>query len=163
MHWAHPAMKLSASFFLLLALVAWFTGCNSGGGRGGVTVTLVDFKPAGTALPETRAVITLRVTNENLNPLGFSGSTHKLYLNGSYVGKATSSVPLGLPPVSSATQDVPILLEKPEFVKQAMRDQPVSSYRMESALFIMDGEERIQLKVRSEGSVDLRGLRAAAR
>lgn len=143
--------------FVLASLI--LAGC-SGVKLGGVTATVVDFRPTQASLLESTGTLTVRYTNENISPLGFSGSSHKLYLNGSYVGKAVSDRPFGVPPLNTVTQDVTLHLENLALVRQllAVRDSQTAAYRLESVLFQTVYEEKFEIKTRSEGSLDLRGL-----
>lgn len=130
-----------------------------------MSVALVDFRPTDASLLESRAVLTLRYTNENISPLGFSGSRHKLYLNGSYVGTAVSDQPFGIPPLTTTTQQVTIQLENLALIKQlvAIRESQTVAYRLESVLFQTIYEDKYQVKTNSEGSIDLRSLTAIAK
>lgn len=129
-----------------------------------MSVSLVDFRPTEAALLESRGTLTLRFTNESIAPLGYSGSTHKLYLNGKYVGKGVSDQPFGIPPLNTVTQDVTINLENMALVRQlmSMRDSQTASYRLESVFFQTVYEDDYRIKVESNGSLDLSGLSAAA-
>ncbi len=150
--------RLSA-IFVALACCAFVAGCTSFQ-LSGITVSLVDIKPAGAALLESSAVLTLRYTSENVMPVGLSGSTHKVYLNGTYVGKAVSKEPLGLAALSSSTQDVTVRFENLALLQQlvGMRDRQTAGYKIDSVLFVTSGEEKLDIKTSSSGSVDLRSL-----
>ena len=108
-----------------LALLGVVAGCGNGFKLTGVTVSLVDFKPAASALLESSAVLTVRYSNENVIPIGVSGSTHKIYLNGTYIGKAMSQEPIGLAALSSITQDVTVRFENLALIQQlvGLRDR----------------------------------------
>jgi LEA14-like dessication related protein len=123
-------------------------------------VSVVDFRPTDASLLESRGTLTLRVLNESIAPLGYSGSSHKLYLNGQYVGKGVSDRPFGIPPLSTVTQDVTINLENLALVRQlvSVRDSQSVSYRLESVLFQTVYEEDYQIKVQAQGSLDLRSF-----
>ena len=155
---------LRASFLILTVALLVLTGCGGPNRPMGISVSLVNFRPTETALFESRGILTLRYTNESISPLGYSGSSHKLYLNGTYVGKAVSDQPFGVPPVNSVTQDVTIMLENLPLVQQlvAVRDTQTASYRLDSTVFQTVYEEKYEIKLRSQGSVDLRGLVDAA-
>lgn len=149
---------LSWLFVAVIALAG--SGCASKYSLGGITVNLVNFQPSGAALLESSGVMTLRYTNENTIPIGLSGSTHKVYLNGSYVGKAVSKQALGLTALSTVTQDVTVNFENLALVKQlaSMREQQSASYKVQSTLYLTSGEENLSIKTESTGSVDLRAL-----
>ncbi len=146
--------------FLALGLAALFAGCSSATRPDSINVTVADLKAANSTVFETQLIVTLRYTSESLNAFGFSGSSHKLYLNGSYVGKAVSNTPIGLPPLSTTTQDVTLILENASLVKQliALQNEPVVRYRLESVLYTTAGEDEMKVKGTSEGTIDLRGL-----
>ncbi len=156
-----PRLFLRTGWLLAGLITLLFTsGCGSGYNLGNITVNLVNFMPASAALLESSGVMTLRYTNENTIPIGLSGSTHKIFLNGSYVGKTVSKQPLGLAALSTITQDVTVNFENLALVKQlvAMRDQQTASYRVDSILYLTSGEENLSIKTSSTGSVDLRAL-----
>jgi LEA14-like dessication related protein len=157
-------MKFNSPLALLvLGLSVFFGGCNSVDKSGGISVSVVDLKPLDASLLETQVLMTLRYTSESLNPVGFSGSTHKLYFNGAYIGRAVSHAPLGLPPLSTTTRDVTLMIENSALVKQvlAMQGQAVANYRLESVLFLTSGDTDLKVKTDSEGTLDLRGLQSA--
>jgi LEA14-like dessication related protein len=154
-------LTLLASLTLLLHL----SGCAGTGKLGGVNVSVVDVRSAEPALLETKAVVTLRYLNENVVPIGISGSRHRLSINGTSVGQAVSNAPVGLPPLSTATQEVTLLIDNLAVVSmlQELSRRPQASYRIESTLFVEAGDDRLDIKTQSEGVVDLsalEGLRA---
>ena len=158
-------MTLFRPAYFVVALVSLLlAGCSGAGSsfRGGLSVSLVDFRPTEASLLESQGKLTLRFTNETIAPLGYSGSTHKLYLNGQYVGKAVSDQPFGVPPLSTVTQDVTMQFENLSLVRQliSVRDTQTASYRLESVLFQTVYEDKYQIKVTSNGSLDLRSLSA---
>ncbi|QYM79296.1 LEA type 2 family protein [Horticoccus luteus] len=146
---------LGAFLFTALALV--IAGCTSVPRLGGITVHLVDLRPSAVAPLETTAVMTLRYTNENVIALGFSGGTHRLFINGKFVGKAVSDQPIGLAPMTTATQDVTVYLDNGALLRQlaqVARDGAVH-YRLESSLAQTIGDRKNQINTSSEGSVEL--------
>ncbi len=155
-------MNLSRLITLLLVACGLvFTGCQSAGSKlGEISVSLVDIKPVGGTLFEARAVLTLRFVNENVVPFGISGSSHKVYLNGSYVGKAVSNEPLGLQPLTSATRDVTVLLENTALLKEilALGRSSTVSYRLDNIIFTTDGEDKVQIRSETKGSLDLQNV-----
>jgi LEA14-like dessication related protein len=149
-----PVLLAASVLALLLA------GCGTGGKLGGVNVTVVDVRSAEPALLETKAVVTLRYVNENVVPLGISGSRHKLSINGTAVGQAVSNAAVGLPPLSTATQEVTLLINNLAVVSmlQELSRRPQASYRIESTLFVDAGDDRLDIKTHAEGVVDLSAL-----
>lgn len=159
-------MTLPRFFFLLVAVLSLaVAGCSHRGHPGGITVSLVDFRPTEASLLESRGTLTLRYTNENISPLGFSGSTHKVYLNGSYVGKVVSDQPFAIPPLNTTMQDVTVHFENLALIRQlvAVRDAQTVAYRIESVLFQTIYEDKYEIKTVAQGALDLHGLAEAAK
>lgn len=159
-------MKLSRLFSPLMACLALvFAGCAHNAKPGGVSVSLVDFRPTAASLLESRGTLTLRYTNENISPLGFSGSRHRLHLNGKYVGQAVSNQPFGIPPLNTATQEVEIQFENLALVRQLVdvRDTQSAAYRLDSVLFQTIYEDKFEIKTRAEGAIDLKAVGGEAK
>ena len=161
----HSLFKRCTGLLLGLCVMTFVAGCGSGFKLTGVTVSLVDIKPAEATVLESIAVLTLRYSNENVIPIGLSGSSHKIYLNGSYVGKALSKDPVGLAALTSTTQDVTVRFENLALMRQfvAMRERQTAAYKIESVLYVTSGEEELNIKTSNSGSVDLRALTSAAK
>ncbi|MDB6169968.1 MAG: Water Stress and Hypersensitive response domain protein [Verrucomicrobia bacterium] len=151
--------------FLALTLGGLLGGCATSVRPDSILVSVADLKPASATATETRVVMTLRFTSESLNAFGFSGSAHKLYLNGGYVGRAVSDQPIGLPPMSSSTHDVTLVLENAAVMKQllALRGSSTVPYRLETTLFTKTGDDEQRIKSKFEGTIDLRALQADSR
>lgn len=150
--------------FPLTVIALLFAGCGSGGKLGGVAVDVVTIRSAQPALLETEVVLGLRYTNENVVPVGFGGSRHKFYLNGTYIGQAVSNRPVGLAPLTTGTQDVTVMVKNGALlnVLRNLSQQPQASYKIESVLLVTAGEDRMEIKTQREGAVDLTGLLPAA-
>lgn len=146
--------NLRFRLFALLSPVLLLAACMSGPKPGGVTVTAVSLQVSGN---ELRAPLMLHFANENIVPLGYSSSVHKIYLNGTYVGKALNDQPIGLPPMNEANREVYLQIENAAFVRQlaAGGSHPVH-YRIETVLRQTVDEDKLQIKTASEGSLELR-------
>jgi len=156
-------MKLTWLKFVSFCVgVLLLAGCSTDLHLGGISITVTDFKPISATLLETQAALTLRYSNENVVPIAFSGGTHKLYLNGTYVGKSVSKEPLGLPSLNTATQTVTVYLENLAIIQkaQSMGQNSTISYRLESVLHVEAGEAYDTLKVVSSGQLDLAAFTA---
>lgn len=140
-------------------VILLLSGCATDLHLSGISVTATDFRPTSASLLETQAALTLRYTNENVVPIAFLGSTHKLYLNGSYVGKAVSKEAVGVPSLNTATQTVTVFLENLAMIQKvqslARQQSSVLSYRLETVLFVEAGEAHDSVKVVSNGELDL--------
>ena len=126
-----------------------------------MSVSFVDFTPTEATQLESRGTLTLRFTNESISPLGYSGSSHKLYLNGKYIGQAVSNEPFGLPALHSTTQQMILNVENRPLAREIVFDQnaDTASYRVESTFFQTVFEDKLKIRVASEGTLDLRRLR----
>ncbi len=154
-----------AFFSPLLCLVSLVSlvvlpGCRSVGKLGGVTVSVValrSMESGGAA--HGQVAMNLRFTNENVVPVGISRARHKLFLNGTLAGEVMNESPLGLPPLTSLSQDVtlPLTATAPAALRE-LAQRPQTSYRIESILYVDAGEEKMDIKTQNQGSVDLTGL-----
>lgn len=144
-----------------LVSLAALTGCGSVGKLGGVTISVVALRsPESGGAANAQVVMNLRFTNENVVPVGISRARHKLFLNGALAGEVMNEVPLGLPPLTSLSQDVTLPLSAAAAATlRELAHRPQTSYRIESILYIDAGEEKMDIKTQNQGSVDLTGLR----
>jgi LEA14-like dessication related protein len=157
--------KLRPGIFLSVLLVLILAGCSGQIFNGSLSVSVVDLKPTDASLLESRAILTVRYTNESIAPLGYSGSSHKLYLNGHYVGKGVANTPFGVPPLNSVTQDIPVQFENMALVRQMLDvgKSQVISYTLESVLFQTIAEDKFEIKTRAQGSLDLHAFTGATK
>lgn len=154
---------VSLLLFSLLSAGLLLTGCATPPRVSGVTVTVVGFRPDETSTVPTHAIMTLKFTSENVNAVGITSTTHKLYLGKRYVGKAENLAPVGLPPMGALTQDVAFNLEEPGVVRQLLSVTSEPPYRLETTLFYTEDDSKRRLNITSEGKVALLGLEQAAR
>jgi LEA14-like dessication related protein len=155
--------SISLLLFSVLSAGLLLSGCATAPQVSGVSVTVVGFRPDETSPVQTRAIMTLKFTSENVNGVGITSTTHELYLGKRYVGKAENPVAVGIPPMGSLTQDVVFNLEEPGVVRQVLSLTSEPPYRLETTLFYTDDGSKRRLKVTSEGKVALLGLEQAAR
>ncbi|MBX7123689.1 MAG: hypothetical protein K1X42_16290 [Opitutaceae bacterium] len=147
--------------FGLVSLIV-FSGCGSVGKLGGVTVSVLSIRPSPSASSaDSKAMMTLQFTNENVVPIGISRVRHKLYLNGTLVSDIRNEQAVGIPPLKTITQEIALPFEKPEVLSslRALAQQPHASYRIESVLYVEAGEDTMEIKTQHQGSVDLSAFR----
>ena len=154
-----PLLRLLSLALCCVSLV----GCSSHGSLGGIAVTVVDIKPPAAAGSDAQAVLTLQFANENVGGVGMESSTHRLFLNGSYVGKAMMTMPEGLPAMAPTTFKVPVKFENPTLVRQLADAAGAKnvSYRLESDMLVVVFEDRIHVKSTEQGTLDLSPLAGA--
>jgi LEA14-like dessication related protein len=98
-------MKIVPALVLISLLL--LAGC---GGPPGPSVSLVTVKFQKATALETTATFTLRLSNEAPEARQFTGSAHKIYVNGLYVGKGLSSTNVDVPRLGTVTQDITVHL-----------------------------------------------------
>ena len=155
------SMILPARLFTVLALLCglFVTGCMSPPRVGEITVTAVEFITPAHALSQPRAVLTLRFINENSIPVALSGSKHKLYLNGTFVGEIENTEAVGLAPSNIKNHDVAIFFENLALVRQlASQPNPVVSYRLVNVMEYRESDEKNYLKSETNSTIDLSSL-----
>jgi LEA14-like dessication related protein len=135
-------------------------GCATLPKEGGVAVSLVSLRPVQTSLFETSAELTLRFTNEAPRPVTLAGSTHRLYVNGTYVGRAITHEPLTVPHLGTMTQTVTAHLENLALMKKAQEMTTVTTvgYRIDSRLHTAEAQGGGTMAATSTGELDLSGL-----
>jgi LEA14-like dessication related protein len=142
--------------FLVLC-VSGLVGCFSHQTFGGINVTVVGLKPTAAAAANTPATLTLHFANENVIAVGIDSSTHRLFLNGTLVGTAVNANPLGVQAMTTVTQEVPVKFDNLALVQQ-LAAAGTTSYRLESDLLLMAGDEKIHVKSIEQGTLDLSPL-----
>ncbi len=148
----------------VLGACVLLTGCTSVPPQvSTVTVTLVGFRPADNVDVRDHAIMTLKVSTEDVHSEGFTSSVHKLYFNGSYVGKSENPNPIGLPAQGDVTIDVPLTIEDPITVRRAIAVSDQALFKLESELRYLEGESLKRFKTHSEGKIPLSGLELAVR
>ena len=148
-------IRLLRPVFLALGLSS-LVGCLSHHTFGGINVTAVGLKSAA----KTPATLTLHFANENVVAVGIDSSTHRLFLNGSFVGTAVNTQPLGMQAMATATQEVPVKFDNLALVQQlaVAAGAGTTSYRLESDLLVLAGDEKIRVKSVEQGTLDLSPL-----
>jgi hypothetical protein len=70
---------------------------------------------------------------------------------------------VGVPAMAAATVEISVQFDNPALVRQLVdaAGPKTTSYRLESDLLVMAGEDRIHLKTADQGTLDLRALAAA--
>lgn len=101
-------------------------------------VTLVDLEFTDLTMFETKGRFTVRLANENPEPLRISGGVFRLYLNGIKVGKALTSEAVEVPQLGTATQEVELFVNNVALVGRlaALMEEPTLTYQIRSRLFV---------------------------
>lgn len=147
---------------LVVVIALFLASCASFPRGGGLGVSLVNVLPRQASLFETSAELTLRLTNDAMEPFTLAGSAHRLFLNGSYVGRAVSSERLTIPQLGTATQTVIVYLENLTLVRKVaeLGQAPAIAYRLESLLHPAEGGRFGSFKTSTTGELDLSAFTA---
>ena len=146
--------------FVWSGLLACLAGCATLAPGPTVGLSVVNLRPLQSTVLETGLELTLRLTNESAQPLVLAGSTHKLYLNDSYVGRAVSNERVTVPAFGTATPAVTVYLENLTLLRKAAEfaQAPQLAYRLDSRLHPADGAAFGDVRARASGELDLAGL-----
>lgn len=150
--------------FVALGILGWAivtTGCATLIPREGeVAVSLVSIRPLQSTLFESSAELTLRYTNETPHPLTLVGSTHKLYINGTYVGRAVTNEGLTIAQLGTKTQTMTAHIENLALMRKAQElgNVPTVDYRIDSRLHATSEQGGGTLAATATGHLDLSGL-----
>lgn len=143
---------------ILTLLTAALVFCGCGSGTNGPSVTLVSVKFEDATALETTAIFTLRLSNENAEPVHITGEVHKIYLNGLYVGKGLSDKTFDLPRLSTTTHDVTVHLSNIALVTRLkpIIESKSFEYRVASVFHGKSWSDR--MKSESAGKLELKDL-----
>jgi LEA14-like dessication related protein len=146
------------AFILILASLLVGPGCALRPETEDFDVTLVNLASDGNGggVGEAELRFTVRLQNATPEAVTLTGSAHKIYLNGVYVGQALSDARIEVPRLGTVTQDVTVHLSTFKLARAfygIYRDQR-AAYRITSTLY----GTRSTLRTRKEGSIDLHGL-----
>lgn len=142
---------------LFVAIGLLLTGCGGGVKPGGLSANLVAVYATDASLAQKQLTITVRYGNENIGALGFAGATHKVFLNGTMVGKVTALEPFGIPPVQTVDQNAIVELEKPDLIRDliAKGETTTLAYHLESKLEQIIGDDHLSYSLSASGSAEL--------
>lgn len=136
-----------------LALVALFVFGSSGCTtttveRAGVAVSLVDLSVGN----DNRAVLVLRLQNENIVPIAVTSTKHKVKLNGIGYGEAVGEKPVALMQHGDVRHEVVLALSgaDAERLRASLAAGPVD-YELSSRFFCEEGEDELILKAVASG------------
>lgn len=147
-------MKPSPSairLFLVPCLALFLPGCAT---VPAPEVNLVNVRFTAATVLETTAEFTLRFSNDTPAPLSLEGSSHKIHLNGLYIGQGLCNEPVQLPHLATTTQKVTVHLSNLRMATRvkAIMESKVFDYRIQSVFYTPSG----RLSGSNEGQLDLR-------
>ncbi len=139
------------------AALALATGCASVG-LIKPDVTLVNLKFTDLTVFETSGIFTVRLTNENPEPLFVEGGVYNLYLGGLRVGKGLSNHRLEVPPLATATDEVELHLNNLAIATQlrSIYESGVADYRIKGKVYVEGTYGRRRVTIENEGRFDFK-------
>jgi len=153
-------MRLPRLFLTLTLTLLAFTGCQTNFRLSAITVSLVELRPAAAASAGNQVVLKLHFSSANVLAVAVEDTTHKLYLNGTYVGRSVNPKAIGLPALGSVDQEVTLQLENRAVVTQILQaaDRRPVAYSLESRLNIQVEDAYEYYNTTQKGTVDLSAL-----
>ncbi len=147
----------NAAILALLATLALATGCTTLG-LVAPDVSLVDLQFTDLTMFETSGVFTVRLSNENPEPLVVEGGVYNLYLGGLKIGKGLSDHRLEVPPLATATDEVELHLNNLAIATQlrSIYQSGAADYRIKARIYVESGYGRRKLTIENEGSFDFK-------
>jgi LEA14-like dessication related protein len=144
-------MKLMLSLSLLIIFLS--TGCASLGTMTPPDISLVDLELTDVTVFETTGTITVRLTNENPDPLIVDGAVFKLFLNGIAVGQALDAERVEVPRLGTATQTVDLHINNVALVARlaTMLEESEINYRIKSKLWVERPYGRRKVRLDHQG------------
>jgi LEA14-like dessication related protein len=134
------------------------------GGCSGLSMTppdlsLVDLEFTDLTLFESTGTFTVRILNENPDPLTIDGGVFKIYLNGLKVGKGVTSERIEVPRLESTTAEVSLHVSNVALaarIRDLLQD-PVLNYTLKSKLFVVKSYGTRKATFNHSGRIDLSG------
>lgn len=142
--------------WLIAAGLALLCGCASPGDLVRPEVALIDVRPGQVRLLETSAVATVRLDNENPEPLAIEGLACRLYVDGVRVGKGLSDASFTIPRLGTVTREVAVHLDNLAMVRRVrpLLASQRFAYRLECRLYVR-GEHRLhRVSVSRDGRIE---------
>jgi len=103
--------------------------------------------------------LSVEYINENVIPIAVERTEHKVWINGKLLGTARSNKPVGLAPTSRLADSVILVIEDKAFL-QSLINTAGASYKIETRLFILSGEDKVKGKADGSGTIDFSPLAA---
>lgn len=128
-------------------------------------VAVVGLRVERIELFEAQTVFTLRVDNEEPEPLVIDGSVHEIRIDGRPVGKGLLPDTIEVPGLSSARIEVPVAISTIGAIR-TVRDaveRRSFTYEVDSTLYVLAGGRQRRVHLGRSGLIDLGGLDGSGR
>jgi len=143
---------------LLIAAILGFaiTGCATVEPFTAPDVTLVDVRFEELTVFETSGTFTVRLSNENPEPMVVDGAVYKLYLGGQKVGKALSDARIELPRLGSSVYEVDVYINNVALVARLLTlgQEKGLDYTIQGKLYVERPYGTRRLRFSRDGRID---------
>jgi len=122
------------TYALALALL---TSCSAQGNIKKPDIAINNVRLENITLFQTSAVFDVQIDNENPFPLEISGGVHKVYLNGTYIGKGLDKEGFKVPRLGSTQHSILVRFKNLKLLTdmQNLVEKQELNYRIESELY----------------------------
>ena len=122
-------------------------------------VTLVDVKLEDLTVFETSGTFTVRLSNENPDPLAVDGAVYKLYLGGRKVGRALSDARVEVPRLGSTVYEVDVYINNVALVARLLTlgQEKGLDYTIKGKLYVERPYGLRRMRFSRDGRIDFSG------
>ena len=128
---------------------------------GGIDVSLVNMSPGDSTILESTLVFTLRYQNSMPEPVTITGSSHKVFIEGTYVGEALSHDEVAVPQFGSSTQEAVAHLQNYALAMTlvtTVTKQPTVHYEIRSTIYAKRGSLNLKFSQTKSDTLNLSEL-----
>lgn len=156
-------MRLPRQYLLASLLALASAGCATLEPFTAPDVSLVDIRFEDLTVFETSGTFTVRLSNENPEPLAVDGAVYKLYLGGRKIGKALSDARVELPRLGSTTYEVEVYINNVALVSRlvTLGREKGMDYTIKGKLYVERPYGLRRLRFSRAGRIDLGAAGAA--
>ncbi len=149
-------MRCARNFLTAPFLVLALAGCATVEPFTAPEVTLVDVRFEDLTVFETSGTFTVRLSNENPDPVRIDGAVYKLYLGGQKVGKALSDASVQVPRLGSSTYEVDVFINNVALVTRliTLRQDKGLDYTIKGKLYVERPYGLRRLRFSRDGRID---------
>ena len=137
-------------------------GCATSPDGSDFDVTLVNVRGGadGGGVGEAALTFTVHIQNASPESAVLTGASHRIYLNGLYLGQGLSNEQVDVARLATAQQEVTVFLSTFKLARAGYRvyRQQNVDYQVRSTLYTLEGGRSRRRTVTHEGTLDLRGL-----
>ena len=152
-------MRLSRSHLTLALIALAAAGCATVEPFTAPDVTLVDVKFEDLTVFETSGTFTVRLSNENPDPMAVDGAVYKLYLGGQKVGRALSDARVEVPRLGSTVYEVDVYINNVALVARLLTlgQEKGLDYTIKGKLYVERPYGLRRIRFSRDGRIDFSG------